>query len=151
MNKNIPYIAKSIFGILVLCTFIHCAGSKNATSDQNSQSYNDQEFDADKVNTDDHGNTPITLSDLLRRASGVQIIGSGDNIKIKVRGAQSFGSETQPLFVVDGTPMGTSYSAVNKLVNPRLVKSINVLKGSASALYGSRAANGVISIEMKKG
>lgn len=65
--------------------------------------------------------------------------------KILIRGISSINSSTDPLFVVDGTPMSDI-----SWINPHDVKSIDVLKDSSScALYGVRGANGVIVIRMK--
>lgn len=86
----------------------------------------------------------------------------GGNVIARVRGASSFSAGNNPLFVVDGIPMNdvtynfTNYghetlSAIADL-NPSDIASIEVLKdASASALYGSRASNGVILITTKKG
>ncbi|MFT4566245.1 MAG: outer membrane receptor for ferrienterochelin and colicin [Saprospiraceae bacterium] len=152
ITSYIRLIAKTTFCACIIIIFVQCSSTKKESenaNDMGSQSY-EEGINCNQINTVDYGNIPLNLSDLLWRASGVQITGSGNDISIKVRGTQSFGQTTQPLFVIDGTPMGISYSAVNRMINPRLVKSINMLKGSAAALYGSRAYNGVISIEMKK-
>ncbi len=73
--------------------------------------------------------------------AGVEVIGNS----IKIRGAGSLMLSTEPLFVVDGV-------TVNSIDNilPQMVKSIEVLKGSGAAIYGSRGANGVIMITTKK-
>lgn len=77
---------------------------------------------------------------------------------IRVRGVASITSGTQPLYVVDGIPVATdSYSGMNvsnplACINQADIESINVLKdASAAALYGSRAANGVVLITTKLG
>jgi TonB-dependent SusC/RagA subfamily outer membrane receptor len=73
--------------------------------------------------------------------AGVEVIGTS----IRIRGTSSLMSGTQPLLVVDGV-------TVNSIDNilPMMVKSIEVLKGSGAAIYGSRGANGVILITLKK-
>jgi len=72
--------------------------------------------------------------------AGVEVIGTS----IRIRGTSSLMSGTQPLLVVDGV-------TVNSIDNilPMMVKSIEVLKGSGAAIYGSRGANGVILITLK--
>ena len=88
----------------------------------------------------------------------------GAGISVLIRGANSFTTSTEPLYVVDGIPFGAgeapSPSAFGdkqrnnplSLINPRDVASIEVLKdASATAIYGSRAANGVILITTKGG
>ena len=72
--------------------------------------------------------------------------GSGSSIVI--RGFGSINASNSPLYVVDGVPYGGSINAIN----PQDIEQMTVLKdASASALYGSRAANGVVIITTKKG
>jgi TonB-dependent SusC/RagA subfamily outer membrane receptor len=83
-----------------------------------------------------------SIYDMLKgEVAGVEVIGTS----IKIRGASSFQMSTQPLFVVDDV-------IVNSIDNilPAMVKSIEILKGSSTAIYGSRGANGVILITTKK-
>ena len=69
----------------------------------------------------------------------------GSNMKVRIRGINSLTSGNEPLYVVDGVPY-------NVTVNPDNIQSIEVLKGpSATAIYGSRASNGVILITTKEG
>lgn len=91
----------------------------------------------------------------------------GAGLSIKVRGANSFLGGTEPLYVIDGVPfnnsnsMGTPASigddekqTINVLsfINPNDIESIDVLKdASATAIYGSRGANGVVLITTRKG
>ena len=77
--------------------------------------------------------------------------GPGSASKILLRGDKSFIGNSEPLYVIDGVPMfGASDLLAN--INSEDIEDIEVLKGaSASALYGSRAANGVILIVTKKG
>ncbi len=105
------------------------------------------------------------------RAAGVQITTSsgepGAGINIRIRGTSSVRSGNNPLFVVDGVPLSGnetsgggidagfgSSSARNPLnfMNPNDIASIDILKdASATAIYGSRGANGVVLITTKKG
>ena len=103
------------------------------------------------------------------RVAGVNVSktasGPGGSTRVVIRGAKTLGSTlNQPLYVVDGVPIDNSNQgqagiwggadqgdALNS-INPDDIASISVLKGaSAAALYGSRAANGVILITTKKG
>ncbi|MEO6327723.1 MAG: SusC/RagA family TonB-linked outer membrane protein, partial [Ginsengibacter sp.] len=90
---------------------------------------------------------------LQGRASGVQIINNdaspGGNISILIRGIGSLASGgNNPLYVIDGYP---TTGGVNN-INPNDIASIDVLKdASATAIYGIRAANGVVIITTKKG
>ena len=82
-----------------------------------------------------------SIYDMLKgEVAGVEVIGTS----IRIRGTSSLMSGTQPLLVVDGV-------TVNSIDNilPMMVKSIEVLKGSGAAIYGSRGANGVILITLK--
>ena len=89
----------------------------------------------------------------------------GGAISINVRGANSFTTSTQPLYIVDGIPFETASTPTSKAtdgsqmnmnalasINPHDIESIEVLKdASATAIYGSRGANGVVLITTKKG
>lgn len=98
----------------------------------------------------DDTNSATNLADFLRKVSGVTVMGSGDNVRVNIRGSSSFYGTTEPLYVVDGQPVGTSYSEVNNMVNVREIDYVNVLKGSDAAIYGVRGGNGVIEIVTKK-
>ena len=84
------------------------------------------------------------------KVSGVQITSDGQpgaDPSVRIRGIGSFGS-TAPLYVIDGVPMGTTI----RDFSPNDIETIQVLKdASAGAIYGSRAANGVIIITTKNG
>jgi len=84
------------------------------------------------------------------QVAGVQVTQStgapGDAVQIRIRGEGTIGNNN-PLFVIDGIP-----SRDISFLNPSDIKSLDVLKdASAAAMYGSRASNGVIIIETKKG
>lgn len=90
-------------------------------------------------------------SALQGRTPGVNVIQQGGiagaDVNILVRGAASFGA-TEPLYVIDGTFSNSGLSTLN----PNDIESIEILKdGAAAAIYGSRAANGVVLITTKKG
>ncbi|MCK9399699.1 MAG: SusC/RagA family TonB-linked outer membrane protein [Bacteroidales bacterium] len=118
------------------------------------------------------------VNSLSGKIAGVQITNSsgavGSSSRIVIRGAGSLGGNNQPLFVVDGIPInnddfaagdglggkgrvvsknnGTNRGNGAADINPDDIESISVLKGpNAAALYGSRAANGVILITTKSG
>lgn len=93
----------------------------------------------------------LSLNDMILRLPGVRSQGgTGAYARFKVTGtSDSFMSGTDPLFVVNGNTMGTNYSSVYYLVDPKKVVSVSVLKGSDATVYGSRGANGVIVIRTK--
>ncbi len=107
---------------------------------------------------------PSFESAIQGKAAGVVIeSGSGkvgQGMKIRIRGTSSISASSQPLYVIDGLPMQTqSQSDVNNEItnpvadlNPNDIESIEVLKdAAATAIYGARAANGVVLVTTKKG
>ena len=123
--------------------------------------------DSESLNSAQNSNAVSALS---RKVAGVSITSPSGNLggsqRILIRGVNSVTGNNQPLFVIDGVPMDNSNfnttdvqrggggvdwgSAIND-INPNNIESMTVLKGAAAALYGSRAANGVILITTKKG
>ena len=102
---------------------------------------------ADELKRVSHSN----ISSMLEgKVAGVQITSDGQpgaDPLVRIRGIGSFGS-TAPLYVIDGVPMGTSI----RDFSPNDIETIQVLKdASAGAIYGSRAANGVVIITTKCG
>lgn len=108
------------------------------------------------VKGDNLNRTPTASVDQLLqgKAAGLQVITTsgepGAGATIRIRGLSSFNGSNSPLMVVDGFPWGDAGNL--KQINPEDIESIEVLKdASASAIYGSRGANGVILITTKKG
>lgn len=106
--------------------------------------------------------TPSFVQQLAGRAAGVQITPPsgilGAAPQIRIRGVNSISSGTGPLIVIDGVPVFSgdvgSSTPNNALadVNPADIESFEILKdGAATAIYGSRASNGVVLITTKKG
>ncbi len=108
------------------------------------------------------------VNSLSGKVAGVQVTSStgaaGGSSFLVVRGMSSITGNNQPLFVVDGIPIDNSQLATETLtagvaysnramdINPSDIESLSVLKGgAATALYGLRAANGVVIITTKKG
>ena len=103
--------------------------------------------DAEALKQVSHSN----ISSMLEgKVAGVQITSDGQpgaDPTVRIRGIGSFG-DTSPLYVIDGVPMGTSIRDFSS----NDIETIQVLKdASAAAIYGSRAANGVIIITTKRG
>lgn len=102
---------------------------------------------ADELKRVSHSNISTMLEG---KVAGVQITSDGQpgaDPLVRIRGIGSFGS-TAPLYVIDGVPMGTSI----RDFSPNDIETIQVLKdASAGAIYGSRAANGVVIITTKGG
>jgi len=120
------------------------------------------------VKTTEIQQTPMTSIDqgLVGRASGVQVTQSsgmpGAVASIRVRGSSSLQGGNEPLYVIDGFPVysGTGFGETGgkvqmsglSTINPSDIESIEILKdASATAIYGARAANGVVLITTKSG
>ena len=106
----------------------------------------------------------VSFDSMLQgQAAGVQVstpnAGAGAQSKVLIRGVSSISAGTDPLYIVDGVPIqsgvvNANYMEANPLsdINPADILSIDVLKdAAATALYGSRAASGVIIITTKSG
>jgi TonB-linked SusC/RagA family outer membrane protein len=127
-------------------------------------------YSATSVSSKDltEGRDRSMLNSLQGKVAGVNISSAsgapGASSRILLRGISTLGGSNQPLFVIDGVPVNNSFTGStsinggtdfgNKIndLNPDDIENISILKGaSGSALYGSRAANGVIIITTKKG
>ena len=117
------------------------------------------------------GGAPDVAHGLQGKIAGVDVKQSdgspGAGVSITVRGANSFSTSSQPLYIVDGVPYGTdpngmpgsdANSGNNQqtspltMINPNDIEKIEVLKdASATAIFGSRGANGVVIITTRKG
>jgi TonB-dependent SusC/RagA subfamily outer membrane receptor len=92
-----------------------------------------------------------TLDIYLKNVAGVNVNGSGSRASVTIRGISSFAGSNEPLFVVDSVQFSDGYASLFYTLNANDIKSVSVLKDAAStAIYGSRASNGVIIISMKK-
>ncbi|RAW00880.1 SusC/RagA family TonB-linked outer membrane protein [Pseudochryseolinea flava] len=96
----------------------------------------------------------LSLSQALQgRAPGVQVRQSsnapGGGVSIRIRGGGSLQAGNEPLYVIDGYPL---YNEAGPNLNPNDIETIDILKdASATAIYGSRGANGVVIITTKRG
>ena len=135
--------------------------------EKKSLGYATQEVSGEDIN---QVKTDNFINNLQGRAAGVDLKVSnnfGGSTNVVIRGATSLTGNNQAMFVIDGVPVnnstsnsraqeagGTGYDFGNVVsdINPEDIESMNILKGAAAtALYGSRAANGVIMITTKKG
>ncbi len=136
--------------------------------DKKALGYAAQEVDGDMLNASKSNNA---LASLSGNVAGVQIStpsgNMGGSARMLLRGAASIKAENKPLIVVDGIPIsnsnfnstnaqrgagGRDYGDMGFDIDPNNVENVTVLKGgAASALYGSRGANGVVLITTKKG
>lgn len=126
--------------------------------------YSTQKMDIDAVV---QSNTPNVLDAIIGRSAGVNVM-QGDGVeggstRITIRGNNNLSGNNQPLIVIDNVPMentpgltdigrGTDWGNPIGDINPLDIEDYTILKGgAASALYGSRGANGVILITTKRG
>ena len=107
-----------------------------------------------KVSSKDLTSLPVpdVAQALQGRAAGVQVTQNtgapGEGVSVRIRGSGSINSNNDPLYIVDGIPTSDAL----KILSPGDIENISVLKdASASAIYGSRANNGVVLITTKKG
>jgi|WetSurMetagenome_2_1015567.scaffolds.fasta_scaffold00284_18 TonB-linked SusC/RagA family outer membrane protein len=135
--------------------------------DKKSLGYAVQEVNGDNISKTRESNFVNSLSGKVAGLSVKPASTMGGSANILIRGVKSLLNNNQALFVVDGVPIdnsvantatmvdgggGYDYGNAASDINPDDIESMSVLKGAAaSALYGSRAANGVIMITTKKG
>lgn len=101
---------------------------------------------------DSAGAKATTVADMIEgRFPGVEVIRRSGGVSIRIRGARTLKSDSEPLYVIDGIP-SAGRSGVLMDLDPRDIKSIDVLKdAAATSVYGSRGSNGVILITTKRG
>lgn len=151
---------KNAFSFLLFfsafCLFTSCATS-NANRNQTKNKQIDQGYGTvdegknttsiSQVDVDETG--AVTWIELLQRTAGVSVSGRGNNLDIQIRASKSMTASHQPLFVLDGKPLGNGFQFIS-FVDPNMVKRISILKDAASASsYGSRGADGVILVTLK--
>ena len=132
------------------------------TKDKKTLGYTTQQLSSEQLGKGEETNI---VNSLAGKVAGVRVTNSqGDmgSSRIVIRGETSIGRDNQPLFVLDGVPVDNSQlnsggatrdfrNAIADL-NPQDIESMSVLKGpNAAALYGSRAAHGVVIITTKSG
>ena len=160
INVTLESETKVIEGVVVTALGI--------SREKKSLGYAVQDVKGGALQTDGAANVSNQLSG---RVAGVQVTSASGNMggstRVLIRGINSISGNNQPLYVVDGTAIdnsdfntadaargagGYDYGNMAQDLNPDNIESISVLKGAnAAALYGSRAANGVILITTKKG
>lgn len=138
---SIKYVTE-VVGALILVMMLGCASSGNLKEEPR------QTSNSSTITVDD---PTIALADYLRKVAGVSVQGSGNNIRVYVRGANTISGSNQALFVVDGSRVGRSYDRVSSIIAVDNIDSIQVLKGSeAGARYGLEGGGGVIEIKTKR-
>lgn len=130
--------------MILLLSFSSC----KTTEDRNS--IGGMREDISKKEMVDRNIPATTMAELLRRQPSLNVAGSGNNIQVRIRGARSFNSTNNPLYIVEGRRMGHEYSTIAAIA-PQDVQRINVIRDPAElSSYGVGASNGVIEIFLKK-
>ena len=126
--------------------------------------YSTESFDGEELTL---SNAPNVVTALSGKSAGVQVTTGngvdGGTTRFVIRGNNNIDANNQPLIVVDGVPLendpgltnvgrGVDWGSAINNINPNDIEDMNILKGpTASALYGSRGANGVVLITTKRG
>lgn len=152
-TKEIPVSGKSVIDVVLDADASTMADV--VIVGYGTQKKKDVTVSIEKVNMNDLNKAPVRSFDeaLGGRVSGVQVTSSdgqpGALSRIVIRGNNSITQDNSPLYIIDGFPLENPN---NNILNPSDIESIEVLKdASATAIYGSRGANGVIMITTKKG
>ncbi len=163
-DKDVIDVALVFDATLLKETVVTALG---VSREKKSLGYATQQLSGDQLTGVKSGNFVNQISGKVAGARVKNSYNMGGSTNIIIRGATSIVSNNQALFVIDGVPMnndvtngssqasgrsGFDYGSPISDLNPDDIESINVLKGAAAtALYGSRAARGVIIITTKKG
>lgn len=142
LQQIFPLLLPAVFGFLLVGTS-SCGTAGQVAAAQEKQRANEMQ-----VNSTENGFQDLTI--YLKQIAGVNIKGTGEDANISIRGVSTIMAETEPLFVIDGNAIGTSYQQIYGMINVDQVKSVRVLKSSVdTSQYGMRGANGVIEIDTK--
>lgn len=136
MKKKIPLLLISLAFL-----FVGCSSVSSTVAEDNNRPDGSISDDKDYY---------TSLADYLYQVPGVNISGSG---VVTIRGINSFDSRytpITPLFVIDGNAIGYSYNEANRMLDPRYIDYVKVLKGPDATIYGVRGGNGVIEIVTRK-
>lgn len=170
--KNFTTVLKIAPAFLLASSMIHAQTKDSTTKEKKieevvligygSKKKSDLTGSVTAISAKDFNEGSITSPEQLiqGKASGIQITNNsgapGAGSTIRIRGGASLNASNDPLIVIDGVPVDATgiSGAANPLalINPNDIESFNILKdASATAIYGSRASNGVIIITTKKG
>ena len=126
-------VKSSIFLLFAVLFMVSCSSNSSTVLQQTSSA---------------ETRTYIDLVGYLRANTNLQIRGAGNNVKINVRGVNTFNLGTQPLYVLNGVVIGHNYNKANEAVAPNTIKKVRVLKSlSETVRYGEEGVNGVILIK----
>lgn len=101
-----------------------------------------------KIENKISSNQYLSLEDYLRRLNGVQVYGSGSNLRVNIRSNMSVANPNeQPLFILNGQEIGREYARVAQFVQKGRIKSVEAIPPSRATEYGARGSAGVIIID----
>ncbi len=126
---------KTIFYGLTMLAMISCAGSKPGSS-------------GPTKTTRDYSNY-TNMYDVLSAVGGITLKRSGVGVEVSVRGSQSITNTNEPLFVLNGVPIGRSFGSISH-INPVRIERITVQRSlAATNRWGSEGNSGAILINLK--
>lgn len=132
------------FFVATLALIAFACGSSKSISSGGAQSLTEEKKINNTVEVTDKDKA-LSLANYLRRIPGLQVSGE----RVIVRGMAA-GNE-RPLFILDGRRIGNDFGAVQSVIDPNDIKSVQVLKDAAStSIYGLQGSGGVIKITSKK-
>lgn len=143
--------------VLAGCSQSGAARENDTDKDEVSIGYGTQPKDqttgaVDNIDADDETRPIARVEEMLERSSGVRLIRTpGGGIRVRIRGTTSINGSNEPLYVIDGMPVQVDPTQGLNWLNPSDIDTISVLKdASATSMYGSRGANGVVIIKTKR-
>lgn len=128
------------WSLLLVCLVIYSCGSSGNTAASGPSV---------KESLENQNRIGITLLNQIRRMPGITVR-NGVPVFTKATHDISIGTPIEPLYVLNGYPVGNSFADVDQLVDNVNVEKIETLTDSDASFYGSRAANGVIVITTKQ-
>jgi len=149
-NRKMKKFILSVFSLVLMASLVACSSTKKVSNLSSSEN-EDPDTGVAKTNTQAKESN-LSLADYLRRMAGVQVMGSGNNVTVYVRGGSaSQTSGNTPLYVIDGNQIGNEYSQASNMIDVNDIRYVEVLKDVASTnTYGMRGSNGVIVIHSKQ-
>ena len=130
-----------IFLISICLYFISCSSTQPLTTEESS---------SPTAMEKSQNLAKLRLIDYLRNQPGIQIRGSGNFYKILIRGHKSFQGADDPLYVLDGVPIGRDYKTAATTVDVTQIDKVKVIPPPRAGRYGNRGQNGVIEITTKR-
>ena len=145
--------------LLLLLPLVACTPTRTATPDADTTASSDKAR-VQRVMKSDRGSNTVAvntaesgadLTSYLRRVAGVSVRGDGPEATVRIRGDMNFNADATPLFVVDGTILGSNFSSVYSTIDVNEIARVRVLKNvSDTNRYGMQGANGVIEIKLRQ-